>query len=557
MNEQEVPVAEGARRRAMPAVLLVVILVAAAAAAYVAVTVLRPPRVDPVALIPKDVAVAITFDLSKSQDKDAAIKVITDIFEKCGVKDPVNEMFKSIDKELGIKVETDVLPKLNGLGAVAVLPEMMGFAPSAAVIVGARNEKAASELLQFAVGKLRAHKVKLHKLNYEGFTYYRISQELPVGQMAFYVGAVKNAVVGTLGESAFKKAADTTKGKPSLLDEPNYARLRGTSQATFATAYFSGPNYYKLIGPFMSMGVGMAAPDATEMIKESLESVVAVVGTADASADGIKLVVNGVGKKAAPTVREVAVEDLAAVAPKDAAIVIASQGFDLIWAEAKKELQAAPGLKAQIDEILAQVRQMLKIDPFADALDRIKSFGVYYVPKAVPDPQSFPGSLVFVVGVDKPEAITRTLGRIHQAASSMGKIKFAGASAGGLKGAVSTIDEYGTRLWDVLSGDKLLVGITGGEPKEGMEDAVAAARGKRAAASSSAGFELVKKRLPARSAYLAYGDMGAIVNAFKSQMSEEDRKIADAITKTVGTFGAAGTQRGKESQLVLVVPFRK
>ncbi len=557
MSDQEVPIAEPSRGRAMPLVVLLVIVLAAAAAAYVVVTVLRAPRLDPAALIPKEVAAAVTVDFTKSQDKDAAMRVIRGIFEECGVNDPEQKLFESIDEELGIKVATDVLPKLSGLGGVAVLTDMTGFMPSVAMIAGAKSDRAAADLLEFIAGKLKAKQIELNELEYEGFTYYRIAQDMPLGQMAFYLGAVKGALVGTIGESAFKKVADTAKGKPSLMDDENFQRLRKTSDATFASVFFSGAGYYKLIGPLLSMGMGMMAPDAADTIKQQMENHIASVGTAEASGEGIKLAVSGVMKEAMPAFPDASIDELASIAPKGAALVCAVNGVDVAISELKKQLSASPGFKTQIDQLLAQARQTLKMDPYAEALDRIKTLGFYYVPKPASEPQALPGTMVLAARVDKPAVIVKSLAKIHAALGSMGGVKLTSVPVGGLKVAVGPVDERGTRVWDALSGDKLIVGITGVDFRASAREAIAAADRKGPTAASSPGFELVKRHLPARSMYLLYGDAGAILNTFKKDMSVEDRKIAEAITKTVGTFGATGSYKGTEYEALLVAPFRK
>ncbi|MCX8052850.1 MAG: DUF3352 domain-containing protein [Armatimonadetes bacterium] len=556
MSEQEISIAEPRRKRAMPLIVLLIIVLAATSVGYWLVSTLRA-RSDPAALIPKDVALALTVDLTKSQGKDAAMKVITGVFEECGVKDPIKKFFQGVDRELGISTEKDVVPKLNGQLAVAVLPEMTGFLPSVVLIVGTRNDGAASDLMEFVAEKLRVNKVRLKKLEYEGFNYYYIPQETDSATIPFYIGAVEKAVIGTIGEGAFKKVADTAKGKPSLLNDSNYVSLRKTSPATFATGYFSGANYYKLIGPYLSMGMCMVAPEAPDLMKQSLENIIATVGTADANADGIELGLRGVSKESASTIEQVPVEELASIAPRNAALVISAAGFDTMWSETKKQLNAIPGLKTQIDQTLVQFRQMLKIDPFSEALDRIKTIGFYYVPKPAPNPEVLPGSLVFVLKVDKPAVIARTLSKIHTATAMMGSIKFKEVTVAGRKLSFAPADKYGTRIWHMLSGDKLLVGITGADFKSSARDAVVASDGKGESVTSSVGFELVKRQLPAQSAYLIYGDAGMIVKAFSKEMTAEDHKIAATITKTVGTFGAAGSNKGTRYETLVVVPFKK
>ena len=307
----------------------------------------------------------------------------------------------------------------------------------------------------------------------------------------------------------------------------------------------------------MSMGLGMMAPDATDTLKQYMENLVAMVGNAEASGEGVKLVINGVVKKAMPVAPEVPIDELASVAPKNAAMVAAAEGFDVAWTELKKQISSSPGFKSQIDQALAQARQMLKIDPYADVLDRIKAIGLYYVPKPALKPQGLPGSIIFVLRVDKPDVIAKTLAKIHAAAASMGGVKLTAVPMGGVKVNVGPSDPSGVRFWDALSGNKVILGITGVDFKASAKDAIAAAAGKGPTAASSAGFELVKRQLPAKSTFLFYGDAASIVKTFKKEMSDEDRKVAEAITKSVGTFGAAGTYKGTQYEALCVAPFAK
>ena len=75
---------------------------------------------DPAVFIPKDVAMAVTFDVRSTADKNAAVKYLETLLKQAGIRDPQEKTIEELNDALGVDVAKELTPKLNGVGAAAV-----------------------------------------------------------------------------------------------------------------------------------------------------------------------------------------------------------------------------------------------------------------------------------------------------------------------------------------------------------------------------------------------------------------------------------------------------
>ncbi len=532
------------RKKPLAGILAILLLIAAA----VVITCALKRAADPAAMIPKDVAFAVTVDLTKSADKQAAMSVIQDIFEDAGVKDPQQKLFDFINRELKIKIEKDVLPSLTGTGGVAVLPEATGDTPSMAAFAVTRSGRDSEKLVKLIIEKSKLKKDHVKERKYGGFVYHELAADY--GPSAC-LGAVKTALVFASNESAFKKMADTANGKPNLLSDENYTKLRKTSSATVAGFYMSGEKYYEFI---QSMSpIAAMAPGVGEMMKGMMEGSYAA-GTCDASADGIKLQSKTITKKSMGEWRELPIDELAAGVPGTAAAVLVVQDFSAYWKILKDGLFSDSTAKSQIESGIAQAKAQFGFDPFADLIERIQMLSIYFAPQKPAKPSQMPGSAVLNARVDKPAVVNQAIGKILALAKAQG-IQMAEADVSGTK--VTLGPKANPTFWTASVKDRVVLGVTGTDAKASAKDSVAVAGGDGKGIVDTPAFQLAKRQLPSKSCMLVYVDAGTMMSMLGREMTDEDRKIADAIARRAGVIACTGNVRGTTSEGVVVLPFRK
>lgn len=552
MNEEVVSTPQRENRKTVPLVVLLIVVILAGLTAYFLILKARV-ALDPAAFVPQEVAMAITVDLTKSADKEAAMSYINDIFKEAGIDNPEKELFESINKELKINVEKDVLRHLNGLGAFAVLTEMSGMMPSMVAVIGAKTEKDAKDVISNLGNNLNENNVKFSRLSYNDIYYYRIPT---TGQVTTYIGQVKSAIVYATSDSGIKKVIETAEGKPSLLEDKNFTAMRKKDSTTFASLYYSGAGYYKLLGPFFAMGAAQMGPDAADWFKKNTENTVAAVGNAEASAEGLKFSFKAITKEASPALKETSIDNMVAATPNDAAIVCSTEDWSTIWGEIRRQLTNNPTIKSQIDQGMNDINHMLQVDLFKDVLDRITEFTMYYTPKRVANSSEFPGHLTFILTIDKPNVIKTSLTKINNGLDMFGKIKLNPIKLAGENAFVGALSNGG-KLADALVGNKAIVIFSGSDVKDGMKSAISTIKGKTTTTSSTDGFKLVKKHLPSNSATFLYADLKPIFGAFMSDSSAKEQKQVSAIMNKVGVLGGTTSVSGTESEGVIVIPFKK
>lgn len=553
---------ERRRKSRLPLVAAVVVIVLAGVVAYVLFA--GRAKTDPASYLPQEVALAVTVDLTRSADKDAALDVIRGVFKDAGMQKPDQELFKWLSDGLKLDFEKDVLSHLSGTAGAAVLTEMNGMMPVTVAVICTKTDDDADAIVKTLERKLSQNKVAFQKRAYKGFNYWRIpvgsqTPGMPFGgpQLINYAGAVNGAVVWANSEGGFKKVIDTVKGQASLLEDSNFTRLRKTRPSTFAVLYASGPGYYKLISPILNMSMGMMGGEVPPELKEQMENAVAVVATADANGEGIKLDAMGITKKPGPQYRSLPLTDMASQFPADAKIVYAFNSWDKIWVEFKKVALSNPMLKSQIAQATTQAKQMVGFDPLPDLLDRLTGFAAYYVPAKGVSSNAFPGTLTFVITVDKPDVVKKSIAKLHAFAATAGQMKVTKASVAGSEISVLPLGTDGGKLGDIVLGNKVIVTIAGSSITQAMGRAISAAQGKGSTLADSAGYKLVKDQLPSKGLGLFYGDVGGIVNVFKDDMPAQDRKKVEAVFKHVGWFAGSGDVQGTESTGTTFIPFKK
>ncbi|OFX15081.1 MAG: hypothetical protein A2Z18_03060 [Armatimonadetes bacterium RBG_16_58_9] len=554
MSDQELPLTP--TRRSSPTLWIVIALVIVVAAAGVYFLVVRRAAIDVAAYLPVDSVMAVTMDFTKSTEKEAALKVIEDIIKDAGVEDPRKWMLDRINKELKLDFEKDVLTHLSGKFGGAMLPQTAGggprnMEPTVVFVAGTRSKKDADALMGIAVKKMKEHAAKSEKRSYEGFSYYALPEE----RANPCVGAVKGALVFASNEIGFKRVVDTVRGQPNLTQDPNFVALKKTGPGTFASFFFSGANYYKFLKPVMT-GSQQMPKGVMNAFKDMAENAVAMVGSADASAEGIVLTAEGITKKPTTGYRQVKLAQLASMAPKNAALVASRVSVDKAWADFKNQLFADKELRGQIEGSLAVAKQAIGFDPMADFLDRITECCVYYIPRPPAQGSEFPGDVTIVLKTDKPMVVGATVGKIKNAISGNVGPALSEANIAGRKVYLSP-DFNGMRIAFGMVGDGLVVAFSGSDVKAAMATAVDLARGKTGTMASSDAFKSVQSYLPETATMLVLVDSASAAGLIAEKLDPDDRKVAEAIMKRLGTFAMTGSAEGTKAHAKAVVPFKK
>lgn len=554
-SDQTVEIADGPetpRRRRGPAVFIAAVLILlAAAAAYWFAMRLKPW--DPAACIPRDVAMAMTVDLTGSKDRTAVLEYIEGIFKDAGVEDPRGRLFERISSDFGIDFEKDVLAHINGRGGMAILSEMAGFSPAMVIVIGARSSAGADSMLKTVGDTLNRKKMSFARFEYKKCFYYRVS-----GDENSYVGAVDRALVVSNSEDGFKKVVDTVLGGPKLLDDENFSKARQSNASTFATMFASGPGYYKMIQPQLSMAAGMLGPGTQDSLKDWMENAVAAVGNAEATGEGISFNMTGIMKQAGPQSDTISIDSLASRAARDASFAVTTAGWEKAWKELKDRLLGSPGLKKQVDEIVARARMFLQLDPFADLLDLITGISVYYEAGVPTAESSMPGSVVVMLSVSDADRMRGSLTKLQSVLALTGQMSLEQAEIGGETVFVSPDDGSGFRFCESLVGNNVVLVFTGSDLRTSFAKAAGVSKGTSATLSAAPEFTALKKHLPAKAASLVYGNVSTIMEAFEGLAEDEDdRKVMRAVAKNLGAFAFTSHVEGTNYQIHGAMPFKK
>ena len=547
--------------RTVPLLVLLVLVAAAVVGAYVVIS-RHEVAPDLAGFIPRNAAMAMTIDLTQTSEKLDAYDFVDGLFKEAGEDKALDTLFQEISKGLKLDFKKDVVAHLNGKAAGAVLDEMVTLPmPKMVAVIGAKSSVDADAIMTTLGNKLNVEKVGFTRGSYGNVNYYSIptpSSESPLMmpglRVVSYIGAVRSTIVYANSELAFKKVVDTANGQPSLLSDKNYTTLRKSGPKVFATTYVSGPNFYKLLEPMLQLATMQAPPGSLDSTKQQMEAMLAAVGTAEASEDGIKYSVTMATTNKQISGKPVPIDEMAVGVPKDATVVMSLGDFASLWSAAVAEMGNQPLQKSQFDQMVSQVKAVAGIDLSADLLDRIKSVQAYYVPRKVANSASFPGIIDIVIGVDKSAVVAQTVRKLHGLAASMGGMPFKPVSIAGQSAFVAALGPSGDTLTDVIIGDKVLFHIGG---NGSMPAAIAQLTSPGVGLETGDTFKLVKSQLPADSHCLFYGDVGAIVRVFSDDMSGEDRKIAESITRKVGAFGVSAAQVDGRQEMQLVIPFAK
>lgn len=563
MEEQLTTPSPAARAsRTVPLLVLLVLIAAAVVGAYVVIA-RRGVAPDPASFIPRNAAIAVTLDLTQTPEKLDAYDFVNGLFKEAGQDKALDTLLQEISKGLKLDFKKDVVAHLNGKVAGAVLDEMVTMPmPKMVAVIGTKSSADANAIMTTLGNKLNAEKIGFTRSSYGKVNYYSIpsssegpsSMMMPGLRVVSYIGAVRSMIVYANSELAFKKVVDTANGQPSLLSDKNYMTLRKSGPKVFATTYMSGPSLYKLLEPALQLATMQAPPGSLDGTKEGMEAMLAAVGTAEASGDGIKYSVTKATTVKQISGKPVPIDEMVAGVPKDATVVMSLGDFGSMWSAAVAEMGNLPLQKSQFDQTVSQVKAAWGIDLRTDVLDRIKSFQAYYVPRKAADSANFQGIIDIVMQVDKPEVVAQTVQKLHGMAASLGGMPFKPVSIVGQKAFAAPLGSDGDTLTDAIIGNKVLFHIGG---KGGMPAAIAQLKSPGVGLETGDTFKLVKSQLPAESHCLFYGDIGAIVRVFFDEMSPEDRKIAESITRKVGAFGVSAAQVDGREEMQLVIPFAK
>ncbi|MEN6355993.1 MAG: DUF3352 domain-containing protein [Armatimonadota bacterium] len=558
MEEQLIPVSPGGRNKTIPLIVVLLLMAASCLAAYYMIAAYFKPPVDPAIYVPADAVSAMTVDLTRTTEKDAAFKAVQAIFKDAGVKDPTVKLFEEVNKQFKIDVKRDVLAHLNGTGAVAVLPAMIGKLPQLVAVIGTRGENDSTTVMTTLGNKLNENHMKFDRLEYDGFYYYYIPFEGPRNpysiQTATYVGAVKSGIVYTNSDEAFKRVVDTVKGQSNLAGNKYFRIMRKKDGSTFASVYYSGASYYKLIGPAFKMASGQFAPNADDTMKSMVENNVVAVGNFDAGVDGISFHLKGIMKKPIPTAG-VSINKLASFAPKSAAVVFATAGCDKAWKSIKAQLGSSPQMAVQVNAISSQIKQFIGIDPYADLFDRITSVGGYYDPAGPIKLNGFSGNLTLVFKVDKPDVVGKALAKIHTAVSAFGFVQIKPTKVAGVKASIVELGPTGV-FCDAISGDGLVLNMSGSNTASGLKSAIMTSTGKAQPITQSKSFQAVVKRLPRKATAIIYCNPGSIANFLTQGAPPRDRKMVKSVSDKIGAFGMTAGSTGARYEIRAVMPFK-
>jgi hypothetical protein len=552
VEEQITPAPRRTRNRTIPLVVILVLMAVSGFAAYYLISTYFGTPVDPATYVPKDVAMAVTVDLTSTSEKEAAVKFVRAILKDAGKENPGDDLFREINKQFKIDVKRDLLAHVSGTGAFAVLTEMVGTIPEMVMVIGTRSDKHSAAIMTTLGNKLNEDGVRFSRKDYCGCFYYYIPSKKLQNQ---YIGAVKKGIVCSNSENGFKKVVDTVTGTPNLADDKHFKTLRKTGGSTFASVYYSGAGYYKLIAPMFKMTAMQMGSGAADTLKKSVENNVAAVGNFDASADGISLRIKGITRMPTPAATNASVNSLATIAPKNAAMVFAVAGWDKAWREFRTQMDSNPEMSGQFNQVASQMQQLVGVDPYTELLDRIVAVVGYYAPARPSRPNGFPGDLTFVLQVDKPMAVKEALSKIHSAVAGFGMVKIVPAKVAGVQASLFPLGPEQGTFSDAVAGDKLILSLSGSASVFGLKSAVMASLGKTPSITSSASFRSVTSRLPSKSVGLFYGDVGPIVDVLKNEIPAKDRKVVESVTHKIGAFGVTASASGTEYEVRAVVPF--
>jgi len=538
--------------RGVSAAWLIGILIVVAVAAYAIIRIALGTAPDPAAYVPGNAVAALCVDVRPTGQKSAAVRRIADAISLAVGKDFEQDLWQKLDKELGLDSRREIATRLNGRAAVAVLPDMIATEPSVVAAVGARSSGAADSLVALVGEQLNSRKLRFNRLKDSSGYVYRI----PLGRGALYVGATDCAVVLANSRGGFRKAVEANRSNRNLLKNKDYAKLRKQSGAVFATTYFSGPAYWKLVGPMMAAGAAEAGQGAVESLRKGVESTVAAVGNAEADGEGIRFAAQMISVNELPKYSAHPIARLAACAPEDAAALVCVAGWDKVWAESKRQLLADPQISRQISAGIDASSEMLGFDPFADLLDRITSVSLYYDPARPTNRAGFPGHLCLTLAMGDARSIPKVIGSVHRVVASqrgpqMNPVKVAGVQA------MTTSPTDGLRFADALVEDKLLVMMSGSRLSDGLSDAVLAAQGKGSTLADSPRFKIASEMLPEEGNSLLYADVAPVIDRLGVIIAPDNRRIAKSITGTVSMVGMTSRTRGRRTIINLVVPFNR
>lgn len=507
---------------------------------------------DSAAYLPKEVAVAVTVDLSSTSDKAAGRECILAILKDAGLNDPEKEAFGALKNGLKIDVQREIIPHLNGKGGLAVGTQMSGMAPDITLVIGAKSDAAAKKVLKVVEDRLRAEGVTMTSAKHEEYDYFKIN----TGTVFVCVGVVDSGIVVTAGEDSFKKSIDNHNGKTSLRNNEYYTEYKTDAKSTIATAFYSGPGLYKLVGPFMAMGLASMGPEAPEQMQKALESTTAAVCSAQLSGTGLKMLVKGLSTESSPDFSMQPLDELVAGAPADSAVFVSFQEVDKLWNAYESQMEKMPGGMARLGEMTGQVKELLGVDLFKDVVGRLKSVKLYYLPKPPASPGGFGGELLCALKVDSASGMSGVMSKVHSALAKLPDWNVKQISVAGQSAAVISGDQDSVRIVDAVVGDELVLALTGDDGADAAKSVLAALKSRGSGLSSSKGFQAVKAGLPDRSWGIVYVDAGRFVRAFQSEITPGDsRKAALAVTKRVGPVGMTSSTKGKESEGVVFIPF--
>lgn len=558
MDDRLNPASSGNHNRTIPLIIVILLMAASGIAAYYMIAVHFKSPVDPAIYVPADAAVAMTVDLTGTAEKDAALNAVQGIFADAGIKDPTSRLFEEVGRRFKIDVKRDVLTQMNGVGALAMLPSMSGKLPQLIAVIGTRSEDASNAVMTTLGNKLNENHMKFDRLEYKGFYYYYIPSQTPRNpysdRIATYIGAVKSGIVYSNSDDSFKKVVDTVNGGPSLVGNKYFKTMRKQGGSTIASVYYSGASYYKLIGPAFKLASGQFAPSADETMKSMLENNVAAVGNFEANADGISFHLKGIMRKSIPST-SVSVNELASFAPKSAAVVFATAGCDKAWKSYRAQMNSNPQLAGQVSAFSSQVNQYIGIDPFSDLFDRITSVGAYYDPAGQFKAGGVSGDITLVLKVDKPGVVGKALAKIHAAVSGFGFVQIKPAKVAGANASMVSLGPTGV-FCDAVSGDDLVLNMSGSNSALGIKNAIMTSAGKSPSIIQSRRFQDVAKRLPERANTLIYCNPGSIANTLTQGAAFKDRKMVRSVTGKIGAFGMTAGSTATGYELRAVLPFK-
>ncbi len=534
-----------------PICALALVLVAASLFAY---SVMRKPArtMSVAALLPADVAMAMTLDFTRSPAKSSGYAVLMSIMKDLGVEKPEEELFKSVKQETQLDVDREVLPLLSGKAGLAVLAEMNGTAPEMALIVEARNPRNAAKLFDLVMKHLGEQGMRTVDADYSGVKYKIVDTN---GPAAFGFGVVDGSLAVGYPASSFKLIVDCSKGGPSIAKDPNFSRLSRPDRSTVMSVYVSGPGYYKLMRPQLKSVPGNEEPGFAESMKHNLENYIAAVGEVSLTGRGLSCKVRGITRDPIPGGTQVPLAELAGMIPRNAAFAMSAKNLTKTWADLRKQFEANPSYKKQFDTTMKEANQTIGVDLFADILEKLTDIVVYYIPAKKITRAEFPGTLHMVAGVGNPDEMRGTVAKVLAAP----KVKAVGIRQTFVAGQQVSVFVGQPNQPGIAFGQakNKLVFAAGNQPEAAYVFALAAASGKGKTLSSAPGFRMVQEFLPTKGEFLVYGDLAAIVNIFRPDMDPAAQKKADSVLTKLNVFGGAGSSKDNDYEYGYVMPFSK